>query len=314
MSFEIKIHGITLSARTDGRVGIAVENGSRTLSAVEFGGLVRLLDAVSGLVAQQGAAGTQAAPPAPAAAVVVAPAPASAAAAAEPAAVPARRGPGRPRKILTTPAAAVAAPAADASAPVKRGPGRPRKILTTPAAAVAAPAADGAAPIKRGPGRPRKNPLPVAAAAPAVGAAPIKRGPGRPRKDATAAPATARAGDAPAKRGPGRPRKDAAPVAPKVAAAARAAKAPSLRDQLDAWMQQNPGPKTIGELVQAAVDGQWPVKGNVQKLVETTVPRLHEAFLRTPDGAFVRRGEIEQAKPGKIVLRRRGATKPATPA
>jgi len=69
--------------------------------------------------------------------------------------------------------------AALGGAPAKRGPGRPRKVA--PAAAAPAGAAAPAAPaVKRGPGRPRK----VAAAAPAAMAAeaPAKRGPGRPPK------------------------------------------------------------------------------------------------------------------------------------
>ena len=53
-------------------------------------------------------------------------------------------------------------------------------------------------------------------------------------------------------------------------------------------MQENPGPKTIAELAQAAVDGQWLDKGDVRRVVETTVPRLRETFVRAPDGTFQR--------------------------
>lgn len=69
----------------------------------------------------------------------------------------------------------------EAAPKAKRGPGRPRKVVPH----VSAPIHQGEVaplilePAKRGPGRPRKNPVVVAPA--------IKRGPGRPRKDGTPA-------------------------------------------------------------------------------------------------------------------------------
>ena len=150
------------------------------------------------------------------------------------------------------------------------------------------------APAKRGPGRPRKNPLPEAATA--------------------AAEAPAAAAEAPVKRGPGRPRKSplaATPVAPVARAKAGPSQSAQLTEKLDKWMQENPGPKTIAELAQAAVDGQWLDKGDVRRVVETTVPRLRETFVRAPDGTFQRRADLEQAIPGKLVRRRRGETVPA---
>jgi hypothetical protein len=69
------------------------------------------------------------------------------------------------------------------AAPAKRGPGRPRKVVPH----VSAPIHQGeVAPlilqeIQRGPGRPRKNPLPEQPL--------VKRGPGRPRKNGNPAQA-----------------------------------------------------------------------------------------------------------------------------
>ncbi|KAI9230745.1 MAG: hypothetical protein DHS80DRAFT_20988 [Piptocephalis tieghemiana] len=78
---------------------------------------------------------------------------------------PAKRGPGRPRKVTSL------TQEANVVLPVKRGPGRPRKV---PLGEVN----DVASPVKRGPGRPRKVPLEGTGDL----ASPIKRGPGRPRK------------------------------------------------------------------------------------------------------------------------------------
>lgn len=98
---------------------------------------------------------------------------------------PAKRGPGRPRKLAQPCGPGIAC---ELEPPARRGPGRPRKAVSAEL------------PVKRGPGRPRKAQV----GAPATPAAPAKRGPGRPRKVLTVAPATPAA---PAKRGPGRPRK-----------------------------------------------------------------------------------------------------------
>ena len=126
------------------------------------------------------AASDEDATPAPVAAPAKAVAPAKAAAPA-----PAKRGPGRPKKVAAAapvpPRVPVAAPA---PVPVKRGPGRPKKVAAAPAPAPKKAPAPAPAPVKRGPGRPKK-----AASAPAPAPfVPVKRGPGRPKKAAVPAP------------------------------------------------------------------------------------------------------------------------------
>jgi hypothetical protein len=62
-------------------------------------------------------------------------------------------------------ARAAKAAAAEMPLPAKRGPGRPRKYPLAATGGDSISAAESGAPMKRGPGRPRKNPLPVSTGA-----------------------------------------------------------------------------------------------------------------------------------------------------
>eukprot|EP00798_Chlamydomonas_sp_ICE-L_P010005 gene10005-7889_t len=118
--------------------------------------------------------------------------------------VPAKRGPGRPRKVVALVEGSEGG--LGAAAPAKRGPGRPRKVVAdsdgavapktagvrvNPSVKVAKAAINAAtgAPVKRGPapktaGVRLKPAVKMAKAAinAAAAVAPVKRGPGRPRK------------------------------------------------------------------------------------------------------------------------------------
>ncbi|MFZ4576811.1 MAG: hypothetical protein ACOYOB_00335 [Myxococcota bacterium] len=338
MTFEVKMHGVTITAHEDGQVALHVGGASVLMSAADFSSIVRVLEAVASLVA--GPAWT-ASPASPAFPAVSHPsisrdlrvgATDSARIGNAHAVLPATRGPGRPRKH---PLPVVFA----GEVPVKRGPGRPRKHPLPVAVAGEIPikrgpgrprkhplpiAVAGETPIKRGPGRPRKHPLPVLVA----GEIPVKRGPGRPRKHPL--PVLV-AGEAPVKRGPGRPRKNPLPVsatgtpraegsvavAPSSAPVAAIRKervrtgAPTgnqVRDQLDKYMRENPGPKTMEELVRAATTGAWavPEGADARRTLETAVPRHRDLFVRQIDGTFIRRAELEAVTtvPGKLTRKR----------
>ncbi len=180
-----------------------------------------------------------------------------------------------------------------ANVPKKRG--RPPK---NPLAYVAAPvSADGIAlPKKRG--RPPKNPLAYVAAPVSADGIAVPRKRGRPPKNpgAVIAKHDAESADG-TKRGPGRPRTDGTAVG-----------APRLVEIVDAWMAENPGPKSVVELAAAAEALHWVEGGNAAEFLERHVPRAPQLFVRLPDGRFRRRADktpVEAPKAAKV-LRRRG--------
>ena len=78
-------------------------------------------------------------------------------------------------------------------------------------------------------------------------------------------------------------------------------------------MKLNPGAKTREEIVRAAIDNGWTEVAKAKHLVDTTIPRFREIFLKNTDGTFVRRAEKEMRLPavaGKVNRRRGGVETP----
>jgi hypothetical protein len=73
-------------------------------------------------------------------------------------------------------------------------------------------------------------------------------------------------------------------------------------------MRENPGPKTMEELVRAATSGAWavPEGADVRRTLETAVPRHRDLFVRQIDGTFIRRAELEAVTTvlGKLTRKR----------
>jgi hypothetical protein len=343
--YGVTVSAGTSSVTLGLRGGDAAQAGAVRLSNAEFSVLAHAFSSIQEIVsraASTGAASSTTTSPA-LAPVSVAAAPAAPTAVAAPIAAasqgPAPKKRGRPPRATVVAAPAAATPAAvpaAAAAPVpgakKRG--RPPKSASanlTPAPAIAAApvAAGAAAPKKRG--RPPKS-ASAAAAAPATSAAvavaadaPKKRG--RPPKNAAAAAVTAAAAAAVAPRKRGRPAKvpgaaPAAKVKPQAATVAEGGKrgpgrprtdgtavgASRLVELVDAWMAAHPGPKSIGELSDAAQTHGWVEAGQASEFLERHMPRAPTLFMRLPDGRYRRRADKAPVEAPKVakVMRRRG--------
>ncbi|MSP90411.1 MAG: hypothetical protein EXR79_01175 [Myxococcales bacterium] len=320
MKYEFKMHGVSVRSTGAGQVALSLDAGGVVLDTHDFVALSRMLQAVAlvqssaapdgarqpGQPAQQDGAG-------PAAAVVIS--------------VPARS-PGRPATDATGGTPVTAAQATGPAAAV-RGPGRPRTSVAgssapakapAPAKAAAQPDHTSTAPTGPGPGRPRRAVLGHGLAMPGDASAKVRRKPGpKPRvRDASAplpaAPGRLRqatlgvvaTGAPPPREGPARGRRRV--VAPGEDTAARRG-GPRFIDLVDGWMKLNPGAKTREEIVRAAIDNGWTEVAKAKHLVDTTIPRFREIFLKNTDGSYVRRAEKElrlPAVPGKVNRRRGG--------
>ncbi len=316
MKLDLQLYGISVSATPAG-VTLVLNGTALRFSRGEFAALAHAFASVEDMLARAtrtpAAAEPTLADAAPAPEVALSPtgkkrgrppknaAVAVAAPVATPAAVSAAPAPkkrGRPPKNASAVVAA-APPAVAAVVPAATGPkkrGRPPKNA---AVAVAAPVAAGeAAPKKRG--RPPKNPAATTSIAAEIAAAGKRRG--RPPKSLAAAAkakikAAGPAAEDGAKRGPGRPRTDGTAVG-----------ARRLVELVDAWMAENPGPKSMVELAAAAEKLGWVDAAHAVEFLERHVPRSPALFVRMPDGRFRRRADkvpVEAPKAAKL-LRRRG--------
>jgi hypothetical protein len=144
------------------------------------------------------------------------------------------------------------------------------------------------------PGRPRKTPLSGGAIASAQAAAVGPRRPGRPRSTAGSSAA-------------------ASTKAPRGGRVVRAT-APKQRttrvvDLYDAWMADNPGPKTREQLIDLGVERGWLKGDDAKRIFAVCMNRERKLFQMMRDGntdVYVRRAEASQptSSPTRVVRRR----------
>lgn len=327
MKLDLQLYGVSVSATPAG-VTLTLNGATLGLSGAEFTALTHALASIQGILERVPA--------------TTSPAPVRHEAAVAPlavvAATPGAKKRGRPPRSSAATSAPIAAAPAFAAAPESASawtPGMPKKRGRPPKNAQATVVAVAPTSVSVA-GAPKKRGRPPAAAstltaAPAVAAAVAATGAkkrGRPPKSASAAVATppaaaksANAGaklrgrppkaagaastakhqnatnDDGAKRGPGRPRTDGTAVG-----------APRLVELVDAWMANNPGPKSVIELTNAAEANGWVEASHAAEYLERHVPRAPHLFVRLPDGRFRRRADktpVEAPKAAKV-LRRRG--------
>ena len=284
MKLDLHLYGISVSATPAG-VTLVINGTALRFSSAEFSALAHALGSIQEILAR--ATPHAASIPASVPTVTIG----------VNGTIPKKRGrpPKNPQPVtfaVSTPGAVL--PTATGALPKKRGrpPKNPLGVAAVPPVVI--PGAN--VPKKRG--RPPKNPLAYVAAPVSADGIAVPRKRGRPPKNpgAVIAKHDAESADG-TKRGPGRPRTDGTAVG-----------APRLVEIVDAWMAENPGPKSVVELAAAAEALHWVEGGNAAEFLERHVPRAPQLFVRLPDGRFRRRADktpVEAPKAAKV-LRRRG--------